>query len=59
MAFSGMARATWNVQIRDDNIEEPNEKFRLILHDPVNAVLGLNERANIQIINSEDGKIIT
>ncbi|XP_060082236.1 FRAS1-related extracellular matrix protein 1-like [Ylistrum balloti] len=52
----GVARATWDVLIRDDNLLENTEKFRIALEEPVNAVLGKNNKASVRVINSENGE---
>ncbi|KAK3090222.1 hypothetical protein FSP39_010172 [Pinctada imbricata] len=51
----GMTHATWDVLIPDDGIQENNEKFRILLDEPVNAVLGRKVKTNVRIINAENG----
>ena len=51
-----MTTASWEVQITLDELEETNEKFRLILRNPVNTVLGDHDKATVQIVDYRDGK---
>ena len=51
----GMSRATWDITIPDDGLQENNEKFRVLLDEPVNAVLGRRVKTNVKIINAENG----
>lgn len=51
----GQAQAFWDVRIPDDKIEEENEKFRIVLEEPVNAIMGNNERVTVRIINARKG----
>ncbi|GFO18835.1 fras1-related extracellular matrix protein 1 [Plakobranchus ocellatus] len=52
----GKSRATWQLTIPDDNLEEPNEKLRLSLVDPVNTILGDKRKLRLLIINAQRGK---
>ena len=51
----GQAQAVWDVRIPDDGIDEINEKFRIVLREPVNAILGKRYRVTVRIINAERG----
>ncbi|XP_067678275.1 FRAS1-related extracellular matrix protein 1-like [Haliotis asinina] len=52
----GKSQATWDITIKDDGIEENNEKLRLILADPINAVIGDQRKLRLRIINAEHGE---
>lgn len=52
----GQAQAVWDVRIPDDGLEELNEKFKIVLEEPVNAVLGKNDKVTVRIINAEKGE---
>ncbi|XP_071952091.1 FRAS1-related extracellular matrix protein 1-like [Antedon mediterranea] len=63
----GVTLTTFSVEVIQDNIEENRERVRLILREPVNAILGQNNRitiiikdANNGVCNGEaDGAIVT
>lgn len=55
MLLTGQAQAVWDVRIPDDGIDEMNEKFRIVLREPVNAILGKHYRVTVRIINAERG----
>ena len=48
--------AVWDVSIAEDAEVEGNEKFRVVLKNPVNAILGLRDKANVQIVNLNVGE---
>lgn len=52
----GMMKATWSVLIEADKLKENNEKFKVILHNPVNTIIGKNGKTTVQIINAVNGK---
>ncbi|XP_071131154.1 FRAS1-related extracellular matrix protein 1-like [Mytilus edulis] len=52
----GQAQAVWDVRIPDDGLLEVNEKFRIVLEEPVNAILGEKDRVTVRIINAESGE---
>ncbi|XP_006816147.1 FRAS1-related extracellular matrix protein 1 [Saccoglossus kowalevskii] len=52
----GVAIATWNVLIVDDGLEENEERFRVMLKSPINAILGDNEKATVLIVDSRNGQ---
>ncbi|XP_013409601.1 FRAS1-related extracellular matrix protein 1 isoform X2 [Lingula anatina] len=51
----GVTTAIWQVQIKDDGLEESNEKFKVILKSPVNTVLGENDKTTVHIVNDKNG----
>ncbi|XP_059163073.1 FRAS1-related extracellular matrix protein 1-like [Physella acuta] len=53
---SGTAHATWQLNIKDDGLFEPNKKLRLTLVDPVNTLLGSRKKLRILIINAINGE---
>ena len=55
----GVTSVTWDVEIVADNLEENNEKFRVLLKSPVNAVLGSRDKATVQIVNLHHGNTHT
>ena len=46
---------TWDLTIRDEGLEEKNEKLRLSLRDPVNTIIGDRRKMGLRIINAENG----
>ncbi|GFR64512.1 FRAS1-related extracellular matrix protein 1, partial [Elysia marginata] len=52
----GESQATWQLTIPDDGLEEPNEKLRLSLVDPVNTILGDSRKLRLVIINAQRGE---
>ena len=46
---------TWEMTIRDEGLEEKNEKLRLSLRDPVNTIIGDRRKMGLRIINAENG----
>lgn len=46
------------MRIPDDGLLEVNEKFRIVLEEPVNAILGEKDRVTVRIINAESGKCL-
>ena len=49
---------TWLADIVKDSVQENNEKFRVMLKAPTNAVLGENDKATVTIVNlRRDGKL--
>ena len=46
-----MGLKTWELQIVKDRLEEPNEKFKVLLRHPVNAMIGWQDKTIIQLIN--------
>ncbi|KAK3579867.1 hypothetical protein CHS0354_025772 [Potamilus streckersoni] len=52
----GMSKTSTKIQIIQDDIEEPNEKLRVTLTDPVNAILGQNTKVSIRIVDSKNGE---
>ncbi|XP_050400427.2 FRAS1-related extracellular matrix protein 1 [Patella vulgata] len=53
---AGQSRATWELLIKDDGLEETNEKLRLTLVDPINAIIGDTRKLRLRLINSENGE---
>ncbi len=56
-SFVGMTTATWDLEIKQDELEENNEKFRVLLKNPVNAILGERDKTNIQIVDLKNGNL--
>ncbi|ESO92424.1 hypothetical protein LOTGIDRAFT_233175 [Lottia gigantea] len=52
----GQSRASWDLQIKNDGLEEANEKLRLTLVEPINAIIGDNKKLRLKIINAESGE---
>ena len=48
-----MTSVSLTLSITKDNIEEKNEKFRVLLKNPENAVLGKHTKVTLQIINAD------
>nr|KAG5697393.1 hypothetical protein BaRGS_008819 [Batillaria attramentaria] len=51
----GETRVTWELTIRDEGLEERNEKLRLSLRDPVNTIIGDSRKLGLRIINAVNG----
>jgi len=48
----------WTLEIVNDGVEEGNdEKFKLFLENATNAILGNNDKTQINLIDFEDGKL--
>ncbi len=55
--ITGISGVTWLADIVKDSVQENNEKFRVMLKAPTNAVLGENDKATVTIVNlKRDGK---
>ena len=52
---AGESLVTWDLTIRDEGLEEKNEKLRLSLRDPVNTIIGDRRKMGLRIINAENG----
>ena len=52
---TGSSVANWQLTIISDRLEERNEKLKVLLRDPVNAILGLQDKTVIQLVNLENG----
>ena len=52
---TGVSELTWDVKIQDDNLMENNEKLKLVLKNPINALLGRNNKTVITIVNKNTG----
>ncbi|XP_076440206.1 LOW QUALITY PROTEIN: FRAS1-related extracellular matrix protein 1-like [Babylonia areolata] len=51
----GEAVVTWDLTIRDEGLEEKNEKLRLSLREPVNTIIGDRRKMGLRIINAVNG----
>ncbi|XP_077981131.1 FRAS1-related extracellular matrix protein 1-like [Glandiceps talaboti] len=51
----GVSFGSWSVIILEDTLEENGEKFRVMLKDPVNALIGENDKTGILIVDAQDG----
>lgn len=45
--FPGFAQKEWSVSAIDDGIQERKEKFKMLLHSPVNAVLETQRKDSV------------
>jgi len=55
--WTGMSVVKWTLEIMNDGVEEGNdEKFKLFLENATNAILGNNDKTQINLIDFEDGK---
>jgi len=55
--MSGVSGVDWTLEIVDDGIDEGNnEKFKLFLENATNAILGNDDKTQINIIDFEDGQ---
>ena len=59
IVLSGVTKVAWDVSIVQDDEEEKNEKFRVMLKSPANAILGERSRVNVQIVDLRQGKCIS
>ena len=55
--YVGEKSVTWTVEILRDNIKERDEKLRITLRSPSNAILGRNDKASVNIINYNNGRV--
>ncbi|XP_072023981.1 FRAS1-related extracellular matrix protein 1-like [Amphiura filiformis] len=51
----GVSQAVWTVDIIPDDLEENRERFKVMLSNPVNAVLGEYDQVKVVIKDSKDG----
>ncbi|KAK1165439.1 FRAS1-related extracellular matrix protein 1b [Acipenser oxyrinchus oxyrinchus] len=51
----GVSTKTWNIFLKDDGLEENNEKFKIQLRVPKNAILGQKDKASVEIIDPRGG----
>ena len=54
--FAEVSHAVYEVVILSDNVEETNEKFKVVLKSPQNAMLGENAKTVVQLIDYKNGK---
>uniref|UniRef100_A0A4W3K7A2 Fras1 related extracellular matrix 1b n=1 Tax=Callorhinchus milii TaxID=7868 RepID=A0A4W3K7A2_CALMI len=54
----GVSTKVWNVFIKDDGLEENNEKFEVRLRTPINAILGQNDISLVEIVDLR-GELVT
>ena len=55
--LTGVSVVEWTLEIVNDDVEEGNdEKFKLFLGNATNAILGNNDKTQINLIDFEDGK---
>ncbi|XP_028668320.1 FRAS1-related extracellular matrix protein 1b [Erpetoichthys calabaricus] len=52
----GVTTKTWKVFLKDDGLEENDEKFQLQLKGPRNAVLGMKDKATVEIVDPRGGR---
>ena len=53
--LSGQRVVSWTLEVLRDNVKERNEKLRVTLRTTENAILGRKDKANINIINYNNG----
>jgi len=52
----GVTLVTWAVDLlRDNEEDEPTEKFKILLRTPTNALLGEVNRAVVHVLNVANG----
>ncbi|MGH0158377.1 UNVERIFIED_CONTAM: hypothetical protein FKN15_035473 [Acipenser sinensis] len=51
----GVSTKMWNIFLKDDGLEENNEKFKIQLRVPKNAILGQKDKASVEIIDPRGG----
>ncbi|XP_074642151.1 FRAS1-related extracellular matrix protein 1-like [Tubulanus polymorphus] len=49
----GVTMVTWNIRITEDFLDESDERFKLLLKSPVNALIGQEDKCVIIIINKD------
>lgn len=52
----GQTRAVWRLRIHDDQVYEGSESFRLVLSEPVMALIGQSSSVTVEILDPEDGR---
>ena len=50
-----MSHAVYEIVILGDIIDETNEKFKVVLKNPQNTILGENHKTVVQLINYKNG----
>ena len=52
----GVTAVTWAVDLLTDVVDEPTEKFKILLRTPTNSLLGERNRAVIHVLNVANGR---
>ncbi|KAB5559145.1 hypothetical protein PHYPO_G00025590 [Pangasianodon hypophthalmus] len=52
----GVTVKFWNIYLKDDGLEENNEKLEVVLKAQKNAVLGATSRASVEIVDPRHGR---
>ncbi|KAJ8277504.1 hypothetical protein GJAV_G00075890 [Gymnothorax javanicus] len=52
----GVNLKSWNIYLKDDKLEENHEKFEVVLKAQKNMVLGLRQRATVEIVDPRGGR---
>lgn len=56
---AGVTRLTWSIEIVHDNLEtEPDERFKILLRNPTNALLGDVTKSVVHVLNAINGNFI-
>lgn len=56
VSFLGVMELFWTIEIVNDRLEtESNEKFKVLLRNAKQAVLGITSKAVVQLVNVEHG----
>lgn len=59
MCDKDVTEVKWTVEIVNDGIrEESDEKFKILLENPSNAILGSTDKTQVHLVDFEDGSYI-
>lgn len=56
-SFIGVTVKFWNIHLKDDGLEENDERLEVVLKVQKNAVLGARSRASVEIVDPRNGKV--
>ncbi|XP_078264100.1 FRAS1-related extracellular matrix protein 1b [Rhinoraja longicauda] len=51
----GISMKAWNIFIKDDGLEENQEKLQVMLMNPTNAIIGQKDTSSVEIIDLREG----
>ncbi|XP_064795225.1 FRAS1-related extracellular matrix protein 2-like [Oncorhynchus masou masou] len=54
----GQTQAVWRLRIHDDQVYEGTESFRLVLSEPVMALIGQSSSVTVEILDPEDESVV-
>ncbi|XP_064877235.1 FRAS1-related extracellular matrix protein 2-like [Oncorhynchus nerka] len=54
----GQTQAVWRLRIHDDQVYEGTESFRLVLSEPVMALIGQSNSVTVEILDPEDESVV-